>query len=55
MPETQERLPPILKTLMAGSLGGDARDPEAPTTYLKDVDGMPPWGSGFRPWSEGVL
>jgi hypothetical protein len=55
MPETQERLPPILKTLMAGSLGGDARDLEAPTTYLKDVDGMPPWGSGFRPWSEGVL
>jgi hypothetical protein len=53
MPETQEHPPPILKTLIAGPLGGDARDPRAhttyldagdpgaPTTYLEYVDGGP--------------
>jgi hypothetical protein len=41
MPETQERPPPILKTSMVGSLGGDAGDLGVPTTYLEDVDGGP--------------
>jgi hypothetical protein len=67
MPETQEHPPPILKTLIAGPPGGDARDPRAhttyldagdpgaPTTYLEYVDGGPPWDSDLRPCSEGVL
>jgi hypothetical protein len=39
--EVQERAPPISKTSMAGTLGGDARGSGAPTTYLEDVDGEP--------------
>jgi hypothetical protein len=27
---------------MVGPLGGAVGDPGAPTTYVKDVDGMPP-------------
>jgi hypothetical protein len=31
----------MLKMSMAGPLGGNARDPGAPTTYVEDVDGGP--------------
>jgi hypothetical protein len=42
MLETQERPPPILNASMADPLGGDARDPRAPTTNLGDIeDGAP--------------
>jgi hypothetical protein len=40
------------KTLMAGPLRGDARDPGAPSTYVEDVDGEPSaplGGSGLHP------
>jgi hypothetical protein len=30
-----------LKTSMADPLGGDVRSPEAPTTFLEDVDDAP--------------
>jgi hypothetical protein len=29
----------MLKTSMAAPLGGDARGPRVPTTYVEDVDG----------------
>jgi hypothetical protein len=41
VPEVRECPPPMLKTSMAGPLGGDARDPRAYTTYVEDVDGRP--------------
>jgi hypothetical protein len=34
---------------MAGTLGGDAVDPAAPTTYPKDVDGEPLGGDDGGP------
>jgi hypothetical protein len=34
---------------MAAPLGGDARDPGASTTCLKDVDGRPPGGDARDP------
>jgi hypothetical protein len=40
--EIRDRPPPILKMSMAGPLGGDVRDPGAPTTYPEDVDGGSP-------------
>jgi hypothetical protein len=49
MSEIWERPPPIWKTLMAAPLGGDARDPGASTTFLKDVDGRPPGGDARDP------
>jgi hypothetical protein len=39
MPETQEHRPPFSNLSMVGPLGGDARDPRVPTTYLEDADG----------------
>jgi hypothetical protein len=42
MPKVWERILPILKTSMVAPLGGDDKDPGAPTTYVKDVDGGPP-------------
>jgi hypothetical protein len=51
MLEIREYSPPILKTLMAGSLGGDTRDSGAPTTYPKEVDGGPPGRLYWRPKS----
>jgi hypothetical protein len=41
--EIRERPPPMLNTLMAGPLGGDAGDLGAPTTYVEHVDDGPPW------------
>jgi hypothetical protein len=40
---------------MVAPLGGDTESLGAPNTFIEDVDGGPPWGSGLRPWSEGVL
>jgi hypothetical protein len=34
---------------MVGHLGGDAGDPRAPTTFLKDVDGVPLGGDAGDP------
>jgi hypothetical protein len=42
MNETRERPPPILKTPMAGPIGGDDEGPGALNTYPKDLDGRPP-------------
>jgi hypothetical protein len=39
--EVQKRPPSILKTSMVEPLGGDNRDPIAPTICLEDVDGRP--------------
>jgi hypothetical protein len=39
--EVRECSPPILKTSMAGPVGGDAEESVAPTTYLEDIDGGP--------------
>jgi hypothetical protein len=53
--EIRERPPPILKTSMVGSLGGDVGGLRAPTTCVKDVDGGPPdpcGGSSLYPRSE---
>jgi hypothetical protein len=49
MPEIQEHPPPILKTLMVGSLGGDAGDLGAPTSYLEDIMAGPLGGDGGDP------
>jgi hypothetical protein len=43
--ETRERPPPMSETLMVGPLGGADGDPGAPTTYVGDIDGGPPWAS----------
>jgi hypothetical protein len=39
--EVQKRPPSILKTSMVEPLGGDNRDPIAPTICLEDVDDGP--------------
>jgi hypothetical protein len=44
-----EHLSPILKTLMAGLLGGCAGDPGAPTINAKHVDGGPLRGGAEDP------
>jgi hypothetical protein len=40
--ETQERPPPMMETSMAGPLGGTDGDLGAPTTYVREVDGVSP-------------
>jgi hypothetical protein len=43
--EVQERPPSTRKMLMMAPLGGDVRDPGAPTINAKNVDGCPLGGS----------
>jgi hypothetical protein len=50
MTEVRVCSPPILKTLMANPLGGDAGGSTAPTTYLQDIDGRTPWEAMMEVW-----
>jgi hypothetical protein len=47
--EVRECSPPILKTSMAGPVGGDAEESVAPTNYFEDIDGGPLGGDDGDP------